>query len=181
MLRELMSARSRRPSADPLASSPARPLAPDADAQAPDTDAPTPPGQLGGIASDHDAAGIPVHRGWAPVGAHHRWMEPFVMVLLAAGSAHGYAIVGELAALGITNRTVDLGQVYRTLRDLEAAGQVRSAWSTSGSGPARRDYELTDAGYAALDEWAAVIKERARLIAEFDARYLESVSSRRRR
>jgi poly-beta-hydroxybutyrate-responsive repressor len=106
-------------------------------------------------------------------------MEPFVMVLLAGGAAHGYAIVGELAALGITNGPVDVGQVYRTLRDLEEAGQVRSAWATAGSGPARRDYELTEAGYAALDEWAAVIKERARLIGEFDARYLESVSSRR--
>jgi DNA-binding PadR family transcriptional regulator len=105
-------------------------------------------------------------------------MEPFVMVLLAGGAAHGYAIVGELAALGITNGAVDVGQVYRTLRDLEAAGQVRSAWSTAGSGPARRDYELTQAGYAALDEWAAVIKERARLIGEFDARYLETISTR---
>ena len=132
-----------------------------------------------GIASHHDSAGIPVHRGWAPIGGHHRWMEPFVMVLLAGGAAHGYAIVGELAALGITNGPVDVGQVYRTLRDLEEAGQVRSAWATAGSGPARRDYELTETGYAALDEWAAVIKERARLIAEFDARYLESVSSRR--
>jgi DNA-binding PadR family transcriptional regulator len=131
------------------------------------------------IASDRDPAGVPVHRGWAPAGGHHRWMEPFVMVLLAAGPAHGYAIVGELVKLRITTGSVDIGQVYRSLRDLEEAGQVRSAWSTEGSGPARRDYELTEAGYAALDEWAAVMKERARLVAEFDARYLESVASRR--
>jgi PadR family transcriptional regulator PadR len=127
------------------------------------------------IASDHDADGIPIHRGWAPLGGHHRWMEPFVMVLLAGGAAHGYAIVGELAELGITNGSVDVGQVYRSLRDLETAGLVRSAWQT-GSGPARRDYELTDTGYAALDEWAAVMKERTRLVAEFDARYLEWVA-----
>lgn len=131
-----------------------------------------------GIASDRDAAGVPVHRGWAPLGGHHRWMEPFVMVLLAGGAAHGYAITGELAQLGITNGSVDVGQVYRTLRDLEEAGQVRSSWMT-GSGPARRDYELTPAGYAALDEWAAVMKERARLVAEFDARYLEWVAAPR--
>jgi len=131
------------------------------------------------IASDRDAAGAPVHRGWAPVGSHHRWMEPFVLVLVAGGAAHGYAIVGELAQLGITTGSVDVGQVYRTLRDLELAGQVRSSWTT-GTGPARRDYELTEAGYAALDEWAAVTKERARLVAEFDARYLESVTDRRR-
>ncbi len=102
------------------------------------------------------------------------------MVLLAGGAAHGYAIVGELAQLGITNGAVDVGQVYRTLRALEANGQVRSSWETSGSGPARRDYELTEAGYAALDEWAALMKERARLVAEFDARYLEWVASPRR-
>lgn len=132
------------------------------------------------IASDRDAAGVPVHRGWAPVGSHHRWMEPFVLVLLAGGAVHGYAIVGELAQLGITTGAVDVGQVYRTLRDLEEAGQVRSSWTT-GTGPARRDYELTDAGLAALDEWAAVTKERARLVAEFDARYLEWVADRRRR
>jgi PadR family transcriptional regulator PadR len=131
------------------------------------------------IASDRDPAGIPVHRGWSPVGAH-RWMEPFVIAFLASGSSHGYAIVGELAQLGITNGPVDVGQVYRTLRDLEQAGQVVSSWTT-GTGPARRDYELTPAGYMALDEWAAVMQERGRLIAEFDARYLEWTAGRRKR
>jgi PadR family transcriptional regulator PadR len=135
---------------------------------------------MGAIASDRDAQGIVIHHGWSPVGAGHRWMEPFVMMLLARGRTHGYAIVGDLAQLGITNTTVDVGQVYRTLRDLEQAGQVESTWSTERAGPARREYELTDAGYAALDEWAAVMKERARLIAEFDAGYLEWVTTRRR-
>jgi DNA-binding PadR family transcriptional regulator len=131
------------------------------------------------IASNSDEAGAPVHRGWAPIGTHHRWMEPFVLAMLATGSAHGYAILGELRQLGITNGSVDVGQVYRTLRDLEEGGQVRSTWST-GTGPARRDYKLTEFGFAALDEWAAVMKERARLVAEFDARYLEWISARPR-
>ncbi len=127
------------------------------------------------IASAHDAHGTPVHRGWAQVGIHHRWMEPFVLTLLASGSEHGYAIVGQLAELGITNGSVDVGQVYRTLRDLEKQGLVSSQWAT-GSGPARRDYTMTEAGLTALDEWAAVMKERARLIAEFEALYLEWVT-----
>ncbi len=131
------------------------------------------------IASDRDPAGIPIHRGWSPIGAH-RWMEPFVLAFLASGTSHGYAIVGELAQLGITNGPVDVGQVYRTLRDLEQAGQVSSSWMT-GTGPARRDYELTPLGFAALDEWAAVMKERARLVAEFDALYLEWTAGRRKR
>ena len=38
----------------------------------------------------------------------------------------------------ITNGSVDVGQVYRTLRDLEEAGQVRSSWTTgTGPGPPR--------------------------------------------
>ena len=106
-------------------------------------------------------------------------MEPFVLVLLAGGGAHGYAITAQLEEIGITGGPVDIGQVYRTLRDLEASGHVTSSWSTEAAGPQRREYELTDVGYAAIDEWAAVMKERARLIAEFNGRYLEAVAGPR--
>lgn len=131
------------------------------------------------LASERDASGVPIHRGWAPLGNRRRWMEPFVLVLLAEGGAHGYAITSDLEAMGITGGAVDVGQVYRTLRDLEAAGQVTSQWSSDSVGPQRRNYQLTGTGYAALDEWAAVMKERTRLIAEFEGRYLESVASPR--
>jgi poly-beta-hydroxybutyrate-responsive repressor len=133
------------------------------------------------VASARDAAGVPIHRGWAPLGARRRWMEPFVLVLLAGGGAHGYAITAQLEEMGITGGAVDVGQVYRTLRDLEANGQVTSSWSSEPVGPQRRDYELTEAGYRAIDEWAAVMEERARLIAEFNARYLEAVVAPRKR
>lgn len=133
------------------------------------------------LASDRDPTGTPIHRGWAPLGGRHRWIEPFVLAVLATGrgQAHGYAITGELEAIGITGGPVDIGQVYRTLRDLEQAGHVTSTWSNEPSGPQRREYALTAAGHAALDEWAAVMKERARLIGEFEARYLDVVTERR--
>jgi PadR family transcriptional regulator, regulatory protein PadR len=177
MLRAHMNARSRR-ARDDTGTTPEARSGTDAVPAEPAAASAIVPDPAIAIASDRDANGVPIHRGWAPLGGHHRWMEPFVMVLLAGGSAHGYAIIGELAQLGITTGSVDVGQVYRTLRDLEEAGQVRSKWAT-GSGAARREYELTATGYAALDEWAAVIKERARLIAEFDARYLEWVAAPR--
>lgn len=131
------------------------------------------------VASDRDRAGLPLHRGWAPLGARRRWMEPFVLVLLAEGPAHGYALVGQLEEMGISSGVLDFGAVYRTLRELESGGQVTSTWSSEPVGPQRRDYALTEAGYAALDEWAAVMRERARLVAEFDARYLAAVAVRR--
>ena len=133
-----------------------------------------------GLASGRDASGTPTHRGWTPLGGRRRWIEPFVLVLLESAAAHGYAITGALEEMGITSGSVDVGQVYRTLRDLEAAGQVTSAWSTEPVGPQRREYQLTDAGWAALDEWAAVMKDRARLIAVFEKRYRARKTARGR-
>ena len=108
-------------------------------------------------------------------------MEPFVLVLLAGGGAHGYSITAQLEEMGITGGPVDIGQVYRTLRDVEQAGEVTSSWSTDAVGPQRRNYELTEAGYAAIDAWAAVMKERARLIGEFNGMYLAHVAAPRSR
>lgn len=145
----------------------------------PDPDDALVPGDT--IASGRGAGDTPLHRGWAPAGARHRWMEPFVLAVLATGHghAHGYAITGELELMGITTGGIDIGQVYRTLRDLEAAGHVTSSWSSTAAGPQRREYRMTDAGYRALDEWAAVMKERVRLIGEFEGRYLDVVTERR--
>jgi DNA-binding PadR family transcriptional regulator len=132
--------------------------------EAPAADAPV----VDPIASGRDESGQPVHRGWAPMGNHRRWMEPFVLAMVGATGGHGYALQAQLDEIGLANGKVDVGQVYRTLRDLEGAGQVVSTWSSDRVGPQRRDYVLTDAGFAALHEWAAVMRERTRLIAEFD-------------
>ncbi len=138
-------------------------------------DAPPDPGELeaadeelGHIASGRDESGQPVHRGWAPMGGRRRWMEPFVLAMVGATGGHGYALQAQLDGLGLANEAVDVGQVYRTLRDLEEAGQVISTWTSDRVGPQRRDYVLTESGFAALHEWAAVMRERTRLIAEFD-------------
>jgi len=142
-------------------------------------EAATPGGPALAIANAHDPSGAPVHRGWSPVAAHHRWIEPFVLMALASGAAHGYAVIGLLTEVGMSEAALDVGQVYRTLRDLEQAGQITSTWAT-GTGPARRDYTITELGSRAIDEWAAVMKERGRLIAEFDAAYLGWVAARER-
>jgi PadR family transcriptional regulator len=112
-----------------------------------------------------------------PLAGRRRWVEPFVLVLLAHGSTYGYAILGRLEEMGVTDGPLDVGLVYRTLRDLEAAHQVRSSWVEASGGPRRRAYELTEAGQRALDEWAAVMRERARLIGEFNADYLDTLAA----
>jgi len=124
----------------------------------------------GEIACSRDGDGRPVHRGWAASGGRRRWLAPFILVLLNEGPAHGYALIGALRTMGVAAGELDVGQVYRTLRCLETLGHVRSDWSVAPGHP-RRAYELTDHGREALDEWAAVMSERERLIEEFESRY----------
>ncbi len=123
------------------------------------------------IASGRDELGRPEHRGWLTCGGRRRWMAPFILVLLAEEPSHGYGLIGRLREMGVAGDTMDVGQVYRTLRCLERLGHVRSWWSADPTGPRRREYELTDDGRAALDEWAVVMAERQRLIDEFEVRY----------
>ena len=107
------------------------------------------------------------HRGWVrPGGRRGRCLEPFLRLLLAEGGAHGYALIGRLNELNIAPAGVDVGMAYRTLRELEAEGLVESAWAAESGAP-RRAYRLTTLGRAALEEWADVMSERARLIREF--------------
>jgi DNA-binding PadR family transcriptional regulator len=125
-----------------------------------------------------DDEGNPTQRGWMPLATRRRWIEPFVLAMLAR-ETYGYAILGRLEEMHISNGPLDVGLVYRTLRDLERVGLVSSSWGDESAGPRRRAYRLTEAGYDALDDWAVVMRERARLIGEFNADYLEAVSSPR--
>jgi DNA-binding PadR family transcriptional regulator len=111
------------------------------------------------------------HQGWVrPGGRRGRWLEPFLLLLVAEDEAHGYSLIRQLNELGVAPGEVDVGMVYRTLRELEAEGLIDSTWAAETGAP-RRDYRLTPEGALALAEWAAVMDERARLIAEFRPRY----------
>lgn len=66
-----------------------------------------------------------------------------LLVLLAEEASHGYDLVDRLAGLGLV---ADPSAVYRTLRTMDDRGDVRSDWRTSERGPARRVYEVTEAG-----------------------------------
>ena len=78
-------------------------------------------------------------------------LDLLVLVVLAEGSAHGYAVISGLR--GRSDGAFDLaeGTVYPVLHRLEAAGLVGSDWSTEG-GRRRRVYALTAAGRRALAE-----------------------------
>jgi DNA-binding PadR family transcriptional regulator len=114
-------------------------------------------------------------RGWVrPDGRRGRWLEPFLLLLVAEGETHGYALIRRLNDLGVAPAGVDVGMAYRTLREFEAEGLVRSEWIAEAGAP-RRAYELTEEGHRALDEWTAIMEERGRLIGDFLDRHARLV------
>ena len=84
-------------------------------------------------------------------------------MLLRERRSHGYDLLERLPELTGEQR-IDVGNLYRALRALEEQGFVSSEWDDRVPGPAKRTYELTDAGGEALERWAASLADtRARI------------------
>ena len=81
-----------------------------------------------------------------------------MLLLLRERKAHGYDLLERLPELTGEER-IDVGNLYRVLRALEEQGLVSSEWDESLPGPAKRTYELTEAGGEALERWAAALAD----------------------
>jgi PadR family transcriptional regulator len=100
-----------------------------------------------------------------------RFAEPAVLLLLRERPVHGYELLEQLPEL--TGERVDMGNLYRFLRLLEAEGLVSSQWDDEAPGPSKRIYELTDEGRALLVEWAGALRDAQARTDAFLTRYGE--------
>jgi poly-beta-hydroxybutyrate-responsive repressor len=99
-----------------------------------------------------------------------RFVEPSLLLLLREHPLHGYELIERLSEFGGEAR-VDVGNLYRLLRALEAEGIVSSEWSAELPGPAKRTYELTEAGRRLLDHWAEALRQAQSNVQSFLDRY----------
>ncbi|HHY74815.1 MAG TPA: poly-beta-hydroxybutyrate-responsive repressor [Bacillus bacterium] len=76
--------------------------------------------------------------------APKNFIVPFILLSLRDLNCHGYKILQQLMDFGFS--TIDQGNLYRMLRQLEKDDIVKSEWDTSEAGPAKRIYSLTEAG-----------------------------------
>jgi PadR family transcriptional regulator PadR len=100
-----------------------------------------------------------------------RFVEPFLLLLLAEGPSHGYDLMERLTTRGFVAGEVDPGYLYRTLRGMEAAGVVASEWDSASRGPIKRTYALTPAGERALHGWADHLEAHRRSLERFLGAY----------
>lgn len=90
---------------------------------------------------------------------------PFILLLLSRMSLHGYELSQKLQAFGF--KTIDQGNLYRQLRQLEKDELVSSEWDTNGSGPAKRRYSITKAGITFLKGYAHQLESYQSLLDQF--------------
>jgi DNA-binding PadR family transcriptional regulator len=76
-------------------------------------------------------------------------LDLLLLSVLAAGPAHGYAIISALRARSAGTFDLPEGTVYPALHRLEAAGLLASSWADN-DGRKRRVYALTAKGATAL-------------------------------
>jgi len=102
------------------------------------------------------------------MGKLSRLIEPGILLALKKNCcSHGYEIAECVGQFDLTDSEIEPGAVYRILRQLETDGCVVSEWDTSGSGPARRHYKLTDAGDELLKTWIKVLEKRRNAMTRF--------------
>jgi PadR family transcriptional regulator, regulatory protein PadR len=107
------------------------------------------------------------------IGPMRGLIKAWLLLRLSDGPAHGYQLLEYLNRSDVMGHA-DAGLLYRTLRQFEHEGDVTSMWSTEGTGPARRVYEVTERGRAHLGECAQHVEvARERL-----GRFLEACAER---
>ena len=98
-------------------------------------------------------------------------MVPVLLLSLKDWSLHGYKLIQELTRYGFTS--IDQGNVYRTLRQLEKDNLIKSEWDTTTSGPAKRIYSITEAGEDYLSTCTDALEQYQSIINRFFTIYMD--------
>ena len=96
-------------------------------------------------------------------------MVPVLLMALRDWNSYGYELMEKTTVFW--QEAINPGTVYRTLRQMEKNGDVKSAWETNTTGPARRMYSITDAGEASLDLWIESLKQYQSTVGAFLGHY----------
>ncbi len=86
-------------------------------------------------------------------------LDMIVLAALAAGPAHGYAVIEEIRRRSGQAFDLPEGTIYPALHRLEQAGLLSSRWVVADSGRQRRVYTLTRRGERALTDRRAVWRQ----------------------
>jgi DNA-binding PadR family transcriptional regulator len=92
-------------------------------------------------------------------GQAYRHTPAFILLFLARENSYGSQLLKTMQKEMPCYHT-DSAIIYRSLQELEKAGEVESYWETDTSGPARKWYKITENGWSKLGELKADIEMR---------------------
>jgi PadR family transcriptional regulator PadR len=107
-----------------------------------------------------------------PEARPRNWLVPVMLLALQEWNSYGYELIERATVFGF--EAMNPGTLYRTLRHMEENGTVKSSWETSGAGPARRMYSITDAGEAYLALWVTSLKQYQQTMDAFFKLYADT-------
>ena len=88
-----------------------------------------------------------------------RLLQPNILMILAKQDMHGYMIIQELEQMNqFHGEKADNTGVYRTLKTLEEREMVRFEWVLDETGPAKKNYRITDKGLECLSTWVRTLE-----------------------
>lgn len=93
------------------------------------------------------------------------FLIPAILLHLRDISTHGYELMQKMTTFGI--ESIDKGNFYRVLRQLEKDNIVISKWDTTSTGPAKRIYSLTKSGEKYLELWASTLSHHQKMLHQF--------------
>ncbi len=100
----------------------------------------------------------------------HRHIAAYLLLFLSKENLYGAAMLNVMKER-LPFVLADSAIIYRTMKELEKEGAVKSSWETDVTGPARKWYEITDKGREKLSELASDIDKRKRNFEYFLEQY----------
>ena len=99
------------------------------------------------------------------MGTPKNFLVPIMLLHLRNWNSHGYELMEKIMQFGI--ESVDQGNFYRLLRQLEKDALVTSEWDVTSGGPAKRIYSITEAGEQYLELWAGSLSHYQKMLDQF--------------
>jgi DNA-binding PadR family transcriptional regulator len=98
-------------------------------------------------------------------------LQPRILQLLSGGKMHGYGIVQALETTPLfREEKADTAGIYRALSTLQERGLVDFEWILETSGPAKKEYKITNEGLHCLNNWVETLSEYTSALEAFLAR-----------
>ena len=109
---------------------------------------------------------------------HERFTPAFILLFLAEEQGCGIDILKKMEKL-VPGSRYDSAIIYRSLKTLEKEGMVTFKWHTPETGPAKKNYTITEKGLAALAEHREDVDSRIKSLNFFIESY-DRVKSERK-